>query len=168
MLCVVGPNTFCPITWICKKQGAVSHSSTEAEIIAMDAAMRLEGLPALCLWDLVIDVFSTTPRSNSSADKSQNAKLPKQQTDEALHTMDDVHFNTELPLDYEQLHTVDYVPGNCIVPEMRAEMIIMEDNDAVVKMCIKGRSPALRHVPRTHRVDLDWLFERILKDFKGF
>jgi len=26
-------------------------------------------------------------------------------------------------------------------------------------MGIKGRSPALGHVPRTHRVDLDWLFE---------
>jgi hypothetical protein len=33
VLCLVGPRTFCPITWMCKKQGAVSHSSTEAEII---------------------------------------------------------------------------------------------------------------------------------------
>ena len=40
----------------------------------------------------------------------------------------------------------------------------MEDSDAVVKMCIKGRSLNLRHVSRTHRVDLDWLFERILQD----
>ena len=28
-LCVVGPNTFVPITWLCKKQTAVSHSSAE-------------------------------------------------------------------------------------------------------------------------------------------
>ena len=40
----------------------------------------------------------------------------------------------------------------------------MEDNDAVIKMIIKGRSPNLRHVGRAHRVDLDWLFERIMKD----
>ena len=40
----------------------------------------------------------------------------------------------------------------------------MEDNDAVIKMIIKGRSPNLRHVARTHRVDLDWLFERVSKD----
>jgi hypothetical protein len=40
----------------------------------------------------------------------------------------------------------------------------MEDNDAVIKMCIKGRSPNMRHVARTHRVDLDWLFERIRED----
>ena len=31
-------------------------------------------------------------------------------------------------------------------------------------MIVKGRSPNLRHVGRTHRVDLDWLFERIRKD----
>ena len=32
------------------------------------------------------------------------------------------------------------------------------------QMCVKCRSPAMRHVMRTHRVDLDWLFERIHKD----
>ena len=40
----------------------------------------------------------------------------------------------------------------------------LEDNESVIKMIIKGRSPNLRHVGRTHRVDLDWLFERITKD----
>ena len=36
-----------------------------------------------------------------------------------------------------------------------------EDNEAVIKMIIKGRSPTMRHVSRTHRVALDWLFDRI-------
>ena len=31
-------------------------------------------------------------------------------------------------------------------------------------MCVKGRSPNLRHVGRTHRVDLDWLFDRVRND----
>ena len=31
-------------------------------------------------------------------------------------------------------------------------------------MVVKGRSPALGHVSRTHRVDLDWLFERCRVD----
>ena len=39
-----------------------------------------------------------------------------------------------------------------------------EDNDAVIKMIVKGRSPNLRHVGRTHRVDLDWLFDSLTKD----
>ena len=46
----------------------------------------------------------------------------------------------------------------------RATLIVYEDNEAVIRMCIKGRSPNLRHVQRTHRVNLDWLFERIRKD----
>ncbi len=42
--------------------------------------------------------------------------------------------------------------------------MVFEDNDAVIKMIIKGRSPNMRHVSRTHRVDLDWLYERIKED----
>ena len=34
---------------------------------------------------------------------------------------------------------------------------MFEDNEAVIKMIIKGRSPTMRHVSRTHRVALDWL-----------
>ena len=31
----------------------------------------------------------------------------------------------------------------------------------MIKMMIKGGSPTMRHVSRTHRVALDWLFDRI-------
>ena len=31
----------------CKKQASVSHSSTESEIISLDAGLRLDGIPAL-------------------------------------------------------------------------------------------------------------------------
>ena len=41
---------------------------------------------------------------------------------------------------------------------------MFEDNEAVIKMIIKGRSPTMRHVSRTHRVVLDWLFDRINLD----
>ena len=44
--------------------------------------------------------------------------------------------------------------------------IVFEDNEAVIKMIIKGRSPTMRHVSRTHRVALDWLFDRINLDSK--
>ena len=36
----------------------------------------------------------------------------------------------------------------------------------MIKMTIKGRSPTMRHVSRTHRVALDWLFDRINLDSK--
>ena len=45
-------------------------------------------------------------------------------------------------------------------------LYVFEDNEAIIKMFIKGRSPTMRHVSRTHRVALDWLFDRINLDSK--
>ena len=47
-----------------------------------------------------------------------------------------------------------------------ALLYVFEDNEAVIKMIIKGRSTTMRHVSRTHRVALDWLFDRINLDPK--
>ena len=52
-----GSHTFVPISWMCNKPTSVSHSSTEAEIISLDAGLRMDGIPAFTLWDLVIEVF---------------------------------------------------------------------------------------------------------------
>ena len=41
-----------------------------------------------------------------------------------------------------------------------------EDNEAVIKMILKGRSRTMGHVSRTHRVALDWMFDRINLDSK--
>ena len=43
---------------------------------------------------------------------------------------------------------------------------VFEDNEAVIKMIFMGGSPTMRHVSRTHRVALDWLFDRINLDPK--
>ena len=47
-----------------------------------------------------------------------------------------------------------------------ALLYVFEDNEAAIKMNIKGRSPTRRHVSRTNRVALDWLFDRINLDPK--
>ena len=36
-MCIFGSHTFVPINWMRKKQTTVSHSSTEAEIVSLDA-----------------------------------------------------------------------------------------------------------------------------------
>ena len=46
---------------MCKKQTSVSHISTEAEIISLDAGLRMDSIPVLTLWDLVIEVFHCIP-----------------------------------------------------------------------------------------------------------
>ena len=146
-ICVVGPRTFVPITWVCKRQGAVSHSSTEAEVISLEAALRIDGLPCLMLWELILDVYSNT---------SAGDKLPSGRTRIPTNTHPDPVIHALL--------SVDYVPCTLPLSSGHGRIVIFEDNDAVIKMCVKGRSPLMRHVPRTHRVDLDWLFERIRTD----
>ena len=56
-LCTFGSHTFVPISWMCKEQTSVSHSSTESEIISLDTRLRLDGLPAVELWDLIVSVL---------------------------------------------------------------------------------------------------------------
>ena len=63
-LCVLGSHTFVPISWMCKKQTSVSHSSTESEIISLDAGLRLDGIPAHDLWDLIVLVLENTTQNH--------------------------------------------------------------------------------------------------------
>ena len=51
---------------MCKKQTSVSHSSTESEIISLDAGLRLDGIPALDLLDLIVAVLGNTNQSNKA------------------------------------------------------------------------------------------------------
>ena len=44
VLYIFGSRTFVSISWMCKKHTAVSHSSAEAEIISLDAGLRMDGL----------------------------------------------------------------------------------------------------------------------------
>ena len=62
------------------------------------------------------------------------------------------------------LDNVDFIPSNVQSSHQEVLLYVFEDNEAVVKMIIMGRSPTMRHVSRTHRVALDWLFDRINLD----
>ena len=61
----------------------------------------------------------------------------------------------------DHLDNVDFIPSKVQSSHQEALLYVFEDNEAVIKMIIKGRSPTMRHVSRTHRVALDWLFYRI-------
>ena len=60
----------------------------------------------------------------------------------------------------------DVVPSNVQSARQEALLCVFEVNEVVIKMIIKGRSPTMRHVSRTHRVALDWRFDRINLDSK--
>ena len=60
VLCIFGSRTHVPVSWMCKKQIAVSRSCTESEIISLDAGLRMDVLPALDLLDIVFEVLRST------------------------------------------------------------------------------------------------------------
>ena len=66
----------------------------------------------------------------------------------------------------DDLDNVDIIHSNVNSSRQKALLYVFEDNEAVIKMIIKGRSPTMRHVSRTHRVALDCLFDRINLDPK--
>ena len=149
-LCVLGSQTFVPISWMCKKQTSVSHSSTESEIISLDAGLRLDGLLALELWDLIVSVFGSVSQISDRTGRPVN-DVKKHQKSQGKTNV---------------LNNIDCVPSNVQSARQEALLYVFEDNEAVIKMIMKGRSPTMRHVSRTHRVALDWLFDRINLDPK--
>ena len=64
------------------------------------------------------------------------------------------------------LNNVDCVPSKAKCARSVAMLYIFEDDEALIKMIIKSRSPTMRHASRNHRVALDWLFDRIYLDPK--
>ena len=59
---------------------------------------------------------------------------------------------------------IDHSPSTTTNSGSSAMLRVFEDNEAVIKMIIKGRSPTMRHVSRTRKVALDWLSDRINLD----
>ena len=117
--------------------------------------MRLDEIPALDLWDLIVFVHGNTiqtlDRSGQpvvDGDKDHGPNKRSQGMINVLNNIDCVHSNVQFPYQEALL------------------LYVFEDNEAVTKMTIKRRSPTMRLVSRTHRVALDWLFDRINLDPK--
>ena len=138
-------------SWMCKKQTAVSHSSTESEIISLDAGLRMDGL--FDLWNIVIEVLRST------INNVQPKHTSIQETD-ALHSRSKTQ-RVKRRQKVDQLSEVDYVPTKTHSSHNESLLSIFEDNEAVIKMIFTRRSPTMRHVSTTHRVAFDWFFERI-------
>ena len=101
-----GSRTNVPVSWMCKKQTAVSHVSTESGIMSLDAGLRMDGLPALDLWEVVIEVLRssnvtkppTDPSSGNrceTGNRSRNTPKPKQKGNRGVEQLSHVdHVNT--------------------------------------------------------------------------
>ena len=89
-LCVFRSHTFVPISWMCKKQTAVSHSSTESEIISLDTGLRLDGLPGLEQWDLIVSVSGNVSRVSDRSRKLVNVEDKHHKSHNKIDVMKDI------------------------------------------------------------------------------
>ena len=55
ILVLKGPNTFFPLAWVSTRQTSVSRSTTESEIVSLAHSSFQEALPALQLWQTILD-----------------------------------------------------------------------------------------------------------------
>ena len=101
--------------------------------------MQDDGLPALQLWEQTPEALCGKSDKPSQKPNPKNAR-------ECL------------------LSQLDAVPTSFPEPTGRAQICILEDNEPVIKMSMKQRWPQLRYVPRTHRINLEWIFERVNDD----
>ena len=97
------------------------------------------------LWDLIVYVLGNISRVS---DRSGQPEC-------------DIHKHHKSHKKIDVVKDIDSVPSNVQSARQEALLYVFEDNEVVIKMIIKGRSPTMRHVSRTHRVALDWLFDRI-------
>ena len=141
ILCIFGNRTFVPISWMCKNQTSVSHRSTEAEVISLDACLRMDEIPTLDLWDLVIEVFHSSP---NRTDKIKGVREPWRNLSANIQP----NMRKQIPTKHTNLDltNIDHVPSNGTPSGRSAMLYVFEDNEAVIKMIIKGRSPTMRHV----------------------
>ena len=105
------------------------------------------------LWDVVTEVLRSSKSTESPTHgaagncwRNHNSKPPKKGN-----------------RDVDQCHMWTTSPETQILLKASLSCTsLIDDNEAVIKMIIKGRNPTMRHVSRTHRGALDWSFQNNL------
>ena len=120
---------------MCNTQTSVSHSSTESEIISLDAGLRLDRMPVLDLWDLIVAVLGNTNQSNKARGDLCTNQREVRSTPHTIQKRKHSHGTIN------DLDIVDLIPSNVNSSRQEALLYVFEDNEAVIKMIIKGKKP---------------------------
>ena len=132
----------------------------ESEIISLDAGLRLDGIRALDLWDLIVSVLGNTAQNRI---ERGDPLLNKREACTPTHTIHKRKQSQRVTNDWTMLI---FISSNVNSSHQEALLQMFADNEAVIKIIKGRRSPTMRHVSRTHRVALGWLFDRINLDSK--
>ncbi len=138
-----------------KKQTAITMSSTEAEVIAANHAVRTQGLPSLSLFNYILaltDPEAPTQVKAKSAGLTAKPKVPRQNDPVSIACID-----PELDeLRYGYFHNGPETVANINNLQLHTgptfNVKFMEDNQATITILTNGQSTQMRHTDRTQRV----------------
>ena len=122
---------------MCKKQTSASHSSTESEVISLDAGLRMDGILALDLWDVVIEVLHSSKNTHQAVrDHCPKGKNDDQvQRSRALSELQSTSPNTKSKRnsnrEVDDLSNLDRGVTGAELSQFEAQLYIFEDNEAV-------------------------------------
>ena len=134
LLCVLGSHTFFPISCMCKRSKPQFLTAVQSQKLCRLTGSRMNGSPALQFWECVLETFK--PAVGDFERHMRERVIPS-------------HSHSDNCL-YE---SIDHAPPNIPNSSHSTQLDLLEDNAAVIQIVNKGRSPNLRHVTRTHRVD---------------
>ena len=160
VLCIFESHTFLPKSWMCKKQTSVSQfyrSWNRFSRCCRFTHGRYSRSHSLGFGDWSISFRTEPDRWSQERELRWN---PSAIAKSNIHYPIPIKHTNVIPTN------IDHIPSNTKNSDSSAMLYIIEDNEAVIKMIIKGRSPTMRHVSRTRRVALDWLLDRINLDPK--
>ena len=146
---IVGPNTYFPPNAFSRKQTVTSMSSTEAEVVAANQSMRVEGIPILALFEQ-LKIFrqdGDTARGDAVPQIVQKGILAKidREIDEIRNG------NVE-----SGISVADITGLVAHFPEFY-RIKVMEDNQATITIMANGKSQGMTHAFRTQPVSFRWL-----------
>ena len=101
----------------------------QKSFISLDDGLRLNGIPALDLWDLIVLVLGSTTQNHDRTVKPVVCRDKKHAEGQQCRGT----FNV--------LKNFDRVPSNVQFSHQEAVLYVFEDNEAVIKIIITGRSP---------------------------
>ena len=85
--CVTGPHTSFPIAAVSKRQGSVSHSTPEAELVALDHGIRHVGMPACEIWSRIVE----NPKIFAHEDNSVAIRIVHSGRNQTMHHLGRTH-----------------------------------------------------------------------------
>ena len=139
---IFGIRTFVPISWMCKKQGSASQFNRMRNHFL---GRKVQVGRYTRTWFVGSDRRSS---SREHASEWSSTGRPVQISNAKENSWRDW---------WSRQYWFSFLKREILIVRKLC-CSFFEDNEAVIKMIIKGKSPTMRHVSRSHRVALDRLF----------